>query len=123
VNVLTLCRSQSASLGLASAVFVAAGLAFAARTHFSPRYSEIAYYALFFAAVLPVWALAASLGQVLVLRHKMRSYSAILLCTIGGSAILTYNFTGPVGLTFVAICEVLMYSLQTLGFISKVMAR
>jgi hypothetical protein len=108
--------AQLVNLGVSGMVLVAAFVAFQLRDWLPQRFSEIAYYFVFFAAVLPVWALSASFGQVLILQHKMTAYSGVLLGTIALSAIITTAFTQTFGLTFISWCEITMYVAQTALF-------
>jgi hypothetical protein len=108
--------AQLVNLGASGLVIVAAFAAFQFRDWLPQHFSEIAFYFVFFAAVLPVWALSVSFGQVLILQHKMTAYSGVLLSTIALSAIITTEFTQTFGLTLIAWCQITIYVVQTALF-------
>lgn len=105
-------KSQSVNLGFSAVVFVGAVVAFFLRATLPARFDEVAYYFLFFAPVLPIWALSMSFGQAVILHGRMNFYSMVLIATIATSALFTYHFTRTFGLTFIAACEVTMYTIQ-----------
>jgi O-antigen/teichoic acid export membrane protein len=111
-----LVMAQLVSLAASVLVFIAAFVTFHFRDYLPVRFSEIAFYFVFFAAVVPVWALSTSFGQALIIQHKMIAYSSVLLSTIALSAIIMIEFTPTFGLTFVAWCDIMTYVVQTVLF-------
>jgi hypothetical protein len=105
-------KAQIANIGASFAIFAASIIAFVAHRELPPHFIEVAYYFVFFAAILPIWAIAMSFGQVAILQNRMTFYSGILVLTIAISSFFTYSFTAVFGLTFVAACEVMMYVAQ-----------
>jgi O-antigen/teichoic acid export membrane protein len=104
--------AQAVNLAASVGVCLTAIIAFSLRKWLPGRFGEVAFYFAFFSAVLPVWALSASLGQALILQRQVETYSRIILLTLGLAAIATVSFTATFGLLFVAVCDVTMNLLQ-----------
>jgi hypothetical protein len=109
--------TQVVNLSASGMVLIAAIAAFQLRDTLPPRFSEVAFYFVFFAAVLPIWAISTSFGQVIILQQKMKAYSAVLLVTVAFSAVITAEFTHIFGLTFIACCDIMMNAVQAALFV------
>jgi hypothetical protein len=101
-------KAQWVNIGAAVAVSIAALGIFLLRNHLSTQFAEVSYYFVFFAATLPFWALSTCFGQILILQHRMKIYSCVMLGSLAVGALLTTQLTGVLGITFIAGCDIAM---------------
>ncbi|MEZ0167926.1 hypothetical protein [Microvirga sp. TS319] len=104
--------SQGISLGFSFLAFLASLIWAVWDPMIIPKLSNVALYMPFFAAALPMWAIAATLGQVLIVQNRVKLYSAVMLCSIAVSATAVVALTGVMGLTFLALVDVVMFAAQ-----------
>jgi hypothetical protein len=107
-----LVQKQRMNLSSAIMVLIIAIAMFSARDRLPLRFTEVAFYSLWFAAVLPVWALSTSFGQVIIAKRRMIAYSVTLIATFAVSVLFIVEFTHVLGLAFIAWCDGAAYALQ-----------
>lgn len=111
-------RVQQVSLIASLSVFV--GSLFGLFIHVPPSLVDVAAVLPYFSSTIPVWASAVTLGQVVVVSGRVRSYSSFMVATTTVSALLAWLLTAHFGLRFLAMLDFLGFSILILSYYSVI---
>jgi O-antigen/teichoic acid export membrane protein len=115
---------QSQALNISAAILYFLGAIVFANLHVSLPSSRgaavdsgfLTFYLACFAAAVPVWAVSAAFGQIVILLNQMRMYSLIMLITVGLSATGSVLLMPRFGLAALAVIDSSMLVIQATMF-------